>query len=90
MPGKISFKSEARAKSISFDKENIWIEFTDGRQLGVPLRYFPRLFKANSVERSQYTLSAAGIGLHWEQLDEDISVPELLAGNFARKKKRVA
>jgi hypothetical protein len=70
----------ARAHRIWFDDDNLWVELTDGRQISVPLAYFPRLWKANSDQRGRYEISGGGTGLHWDELDEDISVPGLLAG----------
>ncbi len=71
---------EALATSVSFDADNMWVLLSDGRQLGVPLAYFPRLAKATPAERKKFVISGGGIGLHWDDLDEDISVPGLLAG----------
>ena len=70
----------ARARRIWFDDDNLWAELTDGRQIGVPLAYFPRLWKATPEQRSRYEISGGGTGLHWDELDEDISVPGLLVG----------
>lgn len=58
----------------------MWVELTDGRQLGVPLAYFPRLLNAVQAQRDDYVISGGGTGLHWEELDEDISVKGLLLG----------
>jgi len=58
----------------------MWVELADGRQLGVPLAYFPRLLQATPSQRRNYTASGGGAGLHWDDLDEDISVPALLMG----------
>ena len=69
-----------RASRIWFDDENLWVELMDSRQLGVPLVYFPRLLKASPEQRNRYEISGGGTGLHWDALDEDISVPGLLAG----------
>lgn len=71
---------EPRAKRIRFDADNLWVELTDGRQLGVPLAYFPRLLNATQIQREKYIISGGGTGLHWEELDEDISVKSLLLG----------
>ena len=70
----------ARARRIWFDDENLWVELMDARQLGVPLAYFPRLLKATPEQRGRCEMSGGGTGLHWDDLDEDISVPGLLAG----------
>ena len=68
------------AKSVSFDTSMMWVDMVDGRKLGVPLAYFPRLLSANAQQLSNYEISAGGSGLHWDELDEDISVEGLLAG----------
>lgn len=75
---------QALAAAVSFDADNMWVELTDGRHLGVPLAYFPRLAKASPAQRKKYLISGGGIGLHWDNLDEDISVPSLLAGKVDR------
>jgi uncharacterized protein DUF2442 len=66
------------ATSVRFDEYTMWVELTDGRTLGVPLAWFPRLLRATPVERQQVEISR--LGLHWEALDEDISIAGLLAG----------
>ena len=71
---------EPRAKKVTFDMDNMWVELTDGRQLGVPLAYFPRLLNAAQAQRDAYVISGGGTGLHWDELDEDISVRGLLLG----------
>ena len=68
------------AKSVRFDDSMIWVNLADGRQLGVPLTFFPRLLQAQPEERAAVIISGDGLGLHWDELDEDISVPALLAG----------
>jgi hypothetical protein len=59
----------------------MWVELDDGRTLGVPLAWFPRLLQGSPVEREAVTLSPSG--LHWEALDEDVSIAGLLAGLLA-------
>jgi hypothetical protein len=71
---------EPRASSVSFDADDMWVELTDGRKLGVPLAYFPRLLSATQTQRESYIISGGGAGLHWDDLDEDISVKYLLLG----------
>ena len=75
----------ARAKRVRFDEDSLWVELADGRQIGVPLAYFPKLLRASSRQRAKYQMSGGGTGLHWEELDEDISVPGLLAGAATQK-----
>jgi hypothetical protein len=68
------------AKSLRFDDQTMWVELADDRVLGVPLAWFPRLLHATPAQRQEYRISPSGQGLHWEALDEDISVPGLLVG----------
>ncbi len=72
---------DASATKIWFDNENMWIALADGRQLSVPLIYFPRLLNASSEQRNNFELSGGGTGIHWEEIDEDISVSGLILGN---------
>ena len=72
---------EASASKVWFDKENMWVALTDGRQLSIPLLYFPRLLNATPEQRNNYELSGGGTGIHWEEIDEDISVPGLILRN---------
>ncbi|TXH06743.1 MAG: DUF2442 domain-containing protein [Candidatus Moraniibacteriota bacterium] len=65
-------------KSLRFDEDSMWVELDDGRVLGVPLVWFPRLLHATPAQRENYELSRRG--LHWDELNEDISVDGLLAG----------
>ena len=66
------------AKSVRFDDDSMWVDLSDGRIIAVPLAWFPRLLHATPAEREQVEISCHG--LHWEALDEDISVAGLLAG----------
>ncbi|RLC02336.1 MAG: DUF2442 domain-containing protein [Deltaproteobacteria bacterium] len=68
------------AEKLSFDADNLWVEMRDGRHLGVPLAYFPRLLGAGRGQLENYVISGGGTGLHWDELDEDISVKSLLLG----------
>jgi hypothetical protein len=63
----------------------MWVDLADGRALGVPLAWFPRLLNATPAERERVELSRTG--LHWEALDEDISIAGLLAGRGDITKK---
>jgi hypothetical protein len=70
--------SEPRPIAVRFDQDSIWVDLSDGRVIGVPLAWFPRLMDATPEDRALFRLSQRG--LHWESLDEDISVQGLLAG----------
>ena len=66
------------ATAVRFDEHTMWVDLTDGRTLGVPLAWFPRLLRATPAQREHVELRRTG--LHWEELDEDISIAGLLAG----------
>jgi hypothetical protein len=72
------------ATEVRCDNENLWVTLADGRQVGVPLAYFPRLLHATPTQRAAYELSGGGRGIHWDGLDEDVSVAGLLAGRGDR------
>ncbi len=76
--------------TVRFDDHTMWVGLSDGRTIGVPLAWFPRLLHATSAQREQVELSR--IGLHWEGLDEDISITGLLAGrgDMTRRSKHAA
>jgi hypothetical protein len=67
------------AKAVRFDDDSMWVHLDDGRVMAVPLAWFPRLLAATPEQRVQFELSPRGI--HWEALDEDISIDGLLAGH---------
>jgi hypothetical protein len=76
----MNFLVKPFAKKVTFDKSNMWVELEDGRVLGVPLAYFPRLAHATRKQKTKYLISGGGRGLHWEDIDEDISVEYLVLG----------
>lgn len=76
------------ATDIRFDDDTLWVELDDGRTLGVPLAWFPRLLTADKVARLRYEFSPGGI--HWDSLDEDVSIDGLLAGRGDQTLKRPA
>jgi hypothetical protein len=74
------FKAEPKATAIVCSDDELRVSLTDGRTLTVPMAWFPRLAHASSSERADYQLLGEGEGIHWPQVDEDISVAGLLAG----------
>ena len=69
------------AHKVSFDDATLWLTLSDGRILGMPLVWFPRLLNATPEQREAVEITP--FGLHWAELDEDISIPALLAGKPA-------
>jgi hypothetical protein len=68
------------AESLRFDDHTMWVDLADGRTIGIPLAWFPRLLHASAEQRQNYRISSSGHGLHWDEIDEDISVEGLLKG----------
>ena len=71
---------ETFAKSVRISDDSLAADLADGRTITVPLAWFPRLAHASPAERDNWRLIAGGEGIHWPDLDEDISVESLLAG----------
>jgi hypothetical protein len=68
------------AVSVHFSEDSMAVQFDDGRTLTVPLAWYPRLLHGTPAERRHFKLIGAGEGIHWPELDEDISVEGLLSG----------
>ena len=76
------------AESVHFDDYTLWVELSDGRVIGAPLAWFPRLLNATPADRERFEIGKFGI--HWSDLDEDISVDGLLAGNGDRTRSHLS
>ena len=78
------------ATAVRFDDCSMWVDLADGRILAVPLAWFPRLVHATPEQRAAVEISRSG--LHWEALNEDISIAGLLAGvgDMSRKLPQAA
>ena len=74
-----SSRCSALATSVAFDGHMMRVTLADGREIGVPLAWFPILRAASPQERTQYEIGG-GVSLHWPELDEDLSVAGLMAG----------
>lgn len=71
---------EAIAQSLTASDDALAVDLADGRTITVPLSWFPRLAHGSAAERANWRLIGKGHGIHWPDLDEDISVESLLAG----------
>ncbi len=69
-----------KAIDVKITKDTLTAELSDGRTISVPLQWYPRLVYATQEERNNWRLIGNGEGIHWEDLDEDISVEGLIAG----------
>lgn len=68
------------AESVTVSEDTLSVDLSDGRTISVPLAWYPRLMQATPSERNNLRLIGHGEGIHWEAIDEDISVEGLLAG----------
>jgi hypothetical protein len=82
---KMKEKSEDTILDVLFDSDMMHIRLLDSRELSIPIMWFPKLRDAKPEQREKWRLIGRGIGIHWEELDEDISVESLLTLNLERK-----
>jgi Protein of unknown function (DUF2442) len=75
----LEIKVEPFAVDVSFNADDLVLQLADGRQVSVPLTWFPRLLRATAEQRSNWRLIGNGIGIHWPLIDEDISVASVLS-----------
>ena len=75
----ITVNVEPLAVDASFSEDALRVVLADGREVSVPLTWFPRLLRATSDQRMRWRLIGGGIGLHWAEIDEDVSIESLLA-----------
>ncbi len=68
------------AVSVSLGDDSLVVELSDGRSITVPLAWYPRLLHASAQERANFRLSGGGAGIHWPDVEEDISVASMIAG----------
>lgn len=75
-----SIKAEPFAVDVSFTDDSMRVTLADGREVSVPLEWFPRLRNATPKQRQNWQFIGKGIGIHWPDVDEDVSVEGLLRG----------
>ncbi|HUP43476.1 MAG TPA: DUF2442 domain-containing protein [Thermoanaerobaculia bacterium] len=69
-----------RVKDVRFTEDELVVSIADGRTISVPLVWYPRLLHATSDQRASWEAAGAGFGIHWPEIDEDLSTEGLLAG----------
>ncbi|MGR3177186.1 MAG: DUF2442 domain-containing protein [Candidatus Anammoxibacter sp.] len=79
----LALEHECLAQKIVFTKDSFIVYLDDGRNISVPIIWYPRLINGNKQERENYELIGDGEGIHWTNLDEDISVDGILAGRHS-------
>lgn len=74
----LAVEVEPLAVEVTCTNDSLHVVLADGREIAAPLIWFPRLNNATASQRNQWRLIGGGIGIHWEEVDEDISVESLL------------
>ena len=82
--------ADERVAGVSFDEHRLIVDLMDGRTISAPLAWYPRLFDATAGQRQNWRIAGAGFGIHWPDIDEDLSTEGLLRGAPAPRWKRVA
>jgi hypothetical protein len=78
----------ACAQDVTVTEDTLTVELSDGRSISVPLAWYPRLVHGTPEERANWRLIGQGAGIHWQALDEDISVENLLAGRASGESQK--
>ena len=78
--GILSPEADERVKDVQVSEDALSVLLMDGRTIQVPLAWYPRLLNASSAQRAHWERSAGGYGIHWPELDEDLSTEGLLRG----------
>ena len=71
---------DERVADVRFDSERLIVDLADGRTIAVPLAWYPRLLNATPAQRANWERAGGGLGIHWPDVDEDLSVAGLLGG----------
>lgn len=78
--GSLAPAADLRVKAVRLDEDRLSVELMDGRAISVPLVWYPRLANATPEQRSRWEIAGGGYGIHWPELDEDLSTEGLLRG----------
>jgi hypothetical protein len=83
--GILEINADERVKNVKISEDSIIVDLMDGRTISAPLVWFPRLLNASSEQLKKWEICGGGYGIHWEEIDEDISTEGLLRGAPAPK-----
>ena len=78
--GILALAADERVAEVEFTEDMLTVQLMDGRKISVPLVWYPRLLNATEEQRKNWRISGGGYGLHWEDVDEDLSTEGLLRG----------
>jgi len=83
--GILALNADERVKAVRSDDDTLSVDLMDGRTITVPLAWYPRLLKATQKQRDHWEPAGGGYGIHWPDIDEDLSTEGLLRGAPAPK-----
>lgn len=78
--GILAIRADERVKNVYFTEETVSVDLMDGRIITVPLVWYPRLLNATSDQRLNWEVCGGGYGIHWDEIDEDLSTEGMLRG----------
>jgi len=78
--GILALRADERVAGVEFAKDTMSVSLKDGRTITVPLAWYPRLHKASDAQRRNWQVASGGYGIHWPDIDEDLSTEGLLRG----------
>src|ERR1700720_279820 len=78
--GILALAAEERGTGVKFTRDTLSVSLRDGRTIIVPLAWYPRLFNATAAQRKNWRIAGGGYGIHWPDVDEDLSTEGLLRG----------
>jgi hypothetical protein len=83
--GILALAADERVANVKFSEDELIVDLMDGRTISVPLVWFPRLLDATEAQRTNWQIAGGGYGIHWEEIDEDLSTEGLLRGSPAAR-----
>jgi hypothetical protein len=87
--GILALAADERVVDVKFTKDTLSVDLRDGRTITVPLAWYPRLYNASVAERKNWRVAGGGYGIHWPDIDEDLSTEGLLRGAPAPRPRQV-
>jgi hypothetical protein len=87
--GILALAADERIVDVKFSKDTLSVDLRDGRTITVPLAWYPRLLNATAAQRKNWRVAGGGYGIHWPDIDEDLSTEGLLRGAPAPRLRRV-
>jgi hypothetical protein len=88
--GILALTADERVADVTFTEDSLCVALRDGRKISVPLTWYPKLLHATSEQRNKWKIAGGGYGIHWPDVDEDLSTEGLLSGAPAPRTQTTA